>query len=588
MTTPPMLPEIDRTPLINRLARWAREFPDDRAYTFVDYATDVDGVAIDLTWRELDERARAVAAAIGRVCEPGRRVAILAPQCMEYVVAFFGVMYAKAIGVPLFSPDLPGHAERLLAVYTDADPECVLTTSAVLPQVEAFFDQNPVPRPKEILVVDALDPAPAGYVPEEAHADEIAYLQYTSGSTRTPAGVIITHGSFAANATQLYGAFDGTPRTSTGVMWLPLFHDMGLVSVCGLTMVYGNPGTFMDPVAFIMRPVRWLEVMSRYTDVFTGGPNFAYEYLTATVTEEEKAKLDLSGVSVFMNGAEPIRPSTMQDFLAAFASCGLRPEAQVPAYGLAEATVYVTASRRDRLPTTSAFDREGLKRGVARPCSPDDENASLLVGCGAPWGQYALVVDPETRLARPDGHVGEIWVHGPNVAAGYWGRPEKTAEIFQATLAEPAVGMPAGPWLRTGDLGLWHEGELYVTGRIKDLIIVDGRNHYPQDLEYTAYTAHQAIRRDYAAAFAVTGDDTEGVVVIAERNRRVPIAQLDIEEVTAAVRAAVKHQHDVHLRDFVLLEPGGLPRTSSAKVARTACRQAYLDGTLPVTRIPGA
>ncbi|MBA9005078.1 MULTISPECIES: fatty acyl-AMP ligase [Thermomonospora] len=582
MTVRP-LPDIDRTPLITRLGRWAQEYPDERAYTFVDYGTDIDGVPIDLTWGELDRRARAVAAAIRGECEPGRRAAILMPQCMEYVIAFFGAMYARVVGVPLFSPDLPGHAERLLAVYTDADPECVLTTAAVLPQVEAFLDQNPVPRPKRIVVVDRID-EDAGWDPEPISPDDVAYLQYTSGSTRTPAGVIITHGNFAANAVQLWGAFNGTPRTSTGVMWLPLFHDMGLVSVCGLPLVYGNPGTFMDPVAFIMRPVRWLEMLSRYRDVFTGGPNFAYEYLTATVTEEEKAKLDLGGVSVFMNGAEPIRPSTMQDFLAAFSGCGVRPEAQVPAYGLAEATVYVTASRRDRRPTVTAFDREGLEQGVARPCAPDDENASLLVGCGAPWGQHVIVVDPETRVARPDGHVGEIWVHGPNVAGGYWGRPETTAEVFQAALAEPVEGLPEGPWLRTGDLGLWHDGEIYVTGRIKDLIIVDGRNHYPQDLEYTACTAHKAIRRDYAAAFAVTGDDTEGLVIIAERNRRVPVARLDLDEVAAAVRAAVKLRHDVALRDFVLLEPGGLPRTSSAKVARSACRQAYLAGALAVTR----
>ncbi|SEG89101.1 fatty acid CoA ligase FadD32 [Thermomonospora echinospora] len=582
--TVPALPDIDRTPLITRLGRWAKEYPDDRAYTFVDYTTDVEGAVTDLTWSELDRRARAVAAALRRACQPGRRVAILAPQCMDYVVAFFGAMYARTIGVPLFSPDLPGHAERLLAVYTDADPECVLTVSAVLPQVEAFLDRNPVPRPKQIVVVDDLGADDAEWTPEEVRPDDVAYLQYTSGSTRTPAGVIITHGNFAANAVQLWGAFDGTPRTSTGVMWLPLFHDMGLVSVCGLPLVYGNPGTFMDPVAFIMRPVRWLELLSRYRDVFTGGPNFAYEYLTATVTEEEKRGLDLSGVSVFMNGAEPIRPSTMEDFLAAFAGCGMTPQSQVPAYGLAEATVYVTASRRDRPPTTTAFDREGLEQGVARPCGPDDENASLLVGCGAPWGQHVLVVDPETCVARQDGQVGEIWVHGPNVADGYWGRPETTAELFRAVLAEPAEGVPAGPWLRTGDLGLWHDGELYVTGRIKDLIIVDGRNHYPQDLEYTACTAHEAVRHDYAAAFAVTGDDTEGVVIIAERNRRVPVARLDPAEVAAAVRAAVQLRHDVHLRDFVLLEPGGLPRTSSAKVARSACRRAYLDGTLPVTR----
>ncbi|MGI8335278.1 fatty acyl-AMP ligase [Actinomadura scrupuli] len=581
------LPELDRTPLISRLARWAREFPDDRAYTFMDYSTELDGVRIDVSWSELERRVDAVAAALRQVSEPGERVAILAPQCMDYVVAFFGAMRARLIAVPLFSPDLPGHAERLLAVYTDADPECVVTTSSVLPQVEAFLDGNPVPRPKQIIAVDTLEPG-APWSPEEIDPDEVAYLQYTSGSTRVPAGVIITHGNLAANAEQLWAAFEGAPRVSTGVMWLPMFHDMGLVSICGLPMVYGNAGAFMDPVAFIMRPVRWLQLLSEYDDVYTGGPNFAYEYLTATVTAEEKRDLDLSGVSVFMNGAEPIRPGTLDAFFEAFQECGVKPESQVPAYGLAEATVYVTAARKDRLPTTTAFDSEGLTQGVARPCPEGSDQATTLVGCGPTWGQHVLIVDRDTRVPRPEGHVGEIWVHGPNVTKGYWGRPEQTQEVFAATLAAPMQDeVPEGPWLRTGDLGFWWGGELYVTGRIKDLIIVDGRNHYPQDIEHTVHNVHEAIRRDYVAAVPVSaqdiGGDTEGVVVIAERNRRFPIAHLDPEQIAQAARAAVKAEHDVRLHDFVLIEPGTLPRTSSAKIARSACRQAYLDGSLTRT-----
>ncbi|MCP9978868.1 fatty acyl-AMP ligase [Actinomadura madurae] len=584
------LPDLDRTPLIERLGRFAAEFPGDRAYTFMDYMTDPDGIATHVTWGELDRRARAVAAAIRRAAGPGRRVALLAPQDLHYVTGFLGAMYARAIGVPLFSPDLPGHGDRLLAVYRDAEPDVVVTTSAALPHVRSFLDGDRVREPAEVIVADELDQSP-GWTPEPIDPDDIAYLQYTSGSTRTPAGVIITHGNFATNAEQLWRTFDGIPRESSGVNWLPVFHDMGLVTTVALPLVYGNPGVIMDPVAFIMRPVRWLELLSRQKHAFTGGPNFAYEYLTAQVTEEEKRNLDLSGVQVFMNGAEPIRESTLSGFYEAFKDCGLRPEAQVCAYGLAEATVYVSASSRFKEPTRAAFDHEKLRRGVAEPCDADAPGAIRLLACGTSYGQHVAIADPETGARLADGTVGEIWVHGPNVAAGYWGRPEATKETFEAELAHSG-DLPGGPWLRTGDLGVLHGGELFVTGRIKDLIIVDGRNHYPQDIEFTVSGAHKAIRREYTCAVSAVSDDTddtggtEGLVVVAERNRRVPIALLDPDEVAQAVRTAVNQQHDLRVHDFVLIEPGGLPRTSSGKIARSACRLAYLEGRLPVTEPP--
>ncbi|TDB95083.1 fatty acyl-AMP ligase [Actinomadura sp. 7K534] len=582
------LPVLDRTPLIERLSRFAKDFPDDRAYTFMDYLTDPDGIALDVTWGELDRRARSIAAAIRRATEPGRRAALLAPQDLHYVTGFLGAMYARVIGVPLFSPDLPGHGDRLLAVYQDAEPDVVITTSAALPAVEAFLAGDGVRAPAEVIVADRVDGA-LDWTPEPIDPDDVAYLQYTSGSTRTPAGVIITHGNFAANAEQLWRAFEGIPRESTGVNWLPVFHDMGLVTTVALPLVYGNPGVIMDPVAFIMRPVRWLELLSGQRHAFTGGPNFAYEYLTAQVTEEEKKDLDLSGVQVFMNGAEPIRESTLSGFFEAFKDCGLRPEAQVCAYGLAEATVYVSASSRFREPTRRAFDHERLRRGAAEPCAADAPGAVQLIACGTSFGQHVAVVDPETGSRLAEGGVGEIWVHGPNVAAGYWGRPEATKETFQGTLTDPGE-LPEGPWLRTGDLGVLHGGELFVTGRIKDLVIVDGRNHYPQDIEFTVSGAHEAIRREYTCAVSVDAStdtgETEGLVVIAERNRRVPIALLDPEEVARAVRTAVKQQHDLRVHDFVLIEPGGLLRTSSGKIARSACRLAYLGGTLPVTEVP--
>ncbi|MBO2447240.1 fatty acyl-AMP ligase [Actinomadura barringtoniae] len=578
---------LDRTPLIERLGRWAEKYPDDRAYTFVDYTADVDGVHIDITWGELDRKARAIAATIRRSIEPGEIVALLAPTSLEYIAALLGTWYARVVGVPLFSPDLPGYADRLISVAGDAKPVGVLTTNEALAPVRAFFDQHPELRPREIIVTEDVDLS-LPWEPEPIDPDDIAYLQYTSGSTRAPAGVIITHGNVAVNAEQCWGTFDGVPRRSTGVNWLPLFHDMGLVTAVGLPIAYGSPAHIMDPVAFIMRPARWLELLSAQDEAFTCAPNFAYEYLATSVTDEEKEKLDLSGVQVFMNGAEPIRPHTMEGFLETFRGCGLRPEVQVPAYGLAEATVYVSSSSRYQLPVTTSFDRDRLNEGVAVPVPADHERSAVHVSCGQPYGQHVLIVDQKTSVRQPDGHVGEIWIHGPNVTGGYWGRPQATAETFGAMLAEPVEGVPDGPWLRTGDLGIWYEGELYCTGRIKDLVIVDGRNHYPQDLELTTYQAHEAIRNEYVAAFSVDTEQGEALVLVAERNRRVPIKLLDQNEVELAVRAAVMSKHDLRVHDFVLIEPGGLPRTTSAKIARTASRKAYQEGALPVTRKPEA
>ncbi|MFC0038571.1 fatty acyl-AMP ligase [Actinomadura rayongensis] len=560
----------DESPLISRLSGWAWEFAHETAYTFVDYGTDPAGVATHLTWAELDRRARAVAAALRETSSPGDRAAILAPQSLDYLVAFFGCLYARVVAVPLFSPDLPGHADRLTAVYRDAEPSTVITTSVSADHVETFLDEQGT-RPKGVLLADRI--GDAQWADEPIRPDDIAYLQYTSGSTRVPAGVVITHRNLTANAVQLHHAGQGTPRTSSGVSWLPLFHDMGLVFTAALPLVHANPCLFMDPVAFVMRPLRWLELLSTQRDVYTAGPNFAYEYLTRHVTDEEKQRLDLSGVRMLLNGAEPIRPATLEGFFTAFAGCGLRAEAQSPAYGLAEATVYVTACSPSTPPTTVAFDRAALAAGVARPA----DGGTALVSCGAPFGQHVAVVDPDGR-ALPDGRVGELWVHGANVAAGYWGRADATEQTFRGVLADPPDGLPAKPWLRTGDLGFRHAGEYYVTGRIKDLIIIDGRNHYPQDVEHTAAAAHPGVRAGYVTAFADASGGGERLVVVAERNRRVPVRRLDRAAVADAVRGAVQRDHGLTVDDFVLVEPGSLPRTSSGKLTRTACRDAYRAG----------
>ncbi|MEV0417709.1 fatty acyl-AMP ligase [Streptosporangium canum] len=556
--------------LIARVERWAREIPDAPAYTFLDYSAGHDGVKHTLSWAKADLKARALAVRLREVTLPGDRAAILAPQGLEYVVAMLGAMYARVVAVPLFAPDLPGHADRLIRAYADADPVCVLTTTPALDSVHAFLDGGSAPRPKQVITLDTISDLLADeWEPEPIGLGDLAYLQYTSGSTRAPAGVEISHANFTANAEQLWEAFRATPRVSTAALWLPLFHDMGLIATIAAPLVGGNQAVFMDPVAFVMHPVRWLRMLSEYDDVFTGGPNFAYEYAAGRVTDAEKATLDLSGVSVMLNGAEPLRGSTIDRFSETFAACGLRPEAHTPGYGLAEATVFVTVMDRDLPARVTLFDRDALTAGRAVPYTGEGR-VSDLVSCGVPTGQRVVIVS-ESGTAKPDGEVGEIWVQGPNVARAYWRDGERSAEVFGNVLDGED-----GTWLRTGDLGVVHEGELYITGRIKDLIIVDGRNHYPQDVEVTVQEADQAVRRDHVAAFAVPGEETERLVVVAERSRRAD--GRDPAEVTANIRAAVAKNHDLRLHDFVLTEAGAVPRTSSGKIARRACVRAYLDG----------
>ncbi|MGW5685020.1 fatty acyl-AMP ligase [Nonomuraea sp. NPDC003754] len=537
--------------LIGRVARWAREIPDAPAYTFVDHLGD--GRARTLTWRQVDLKARALAVRLREVCAPGDRAAVLAPQSLEYVVAMLGAMYARVVAVPLFSPDLPGHAERLALAYADADPVVVLTTSAT--------PADRLPPAKAVIAVDTVSDLLADeWEDEPIGPGDLAYLQYTSGSTRTPAGVEISHGNLGANAAQLWEAFGARPRTSVAALWLPLFHDMGLIAIIACPIVGGNQAVFMDPVAFVMKPTRWMRLLSGHADVYTGGPNFAYEYTAARASDPADLDgLDLSGVRVMLNGAEPVRPATVSRFTSVFAPYGLRPEAHTPGYGLAEATVFVTAGSIDAPPLVTDFDRDALAEGRAVPYDGDGGVgvASTLVSCGKPTGQRVRIDSPG------DGRVGEILVQGPNVARAYWRDPERTAEVF------------ADGWLRTGDLGVIHEGELYVTGRVKDLVIVDGRNHYPQDIEATAQDASDGVRKGHVAAFAVPGAETERLVVVAERSR----AGRTDESVVREVRAAISRGHEV-AAEVVLVAAGAVPRTSSGKIARRACRQAYLEGAL--------
>jgi fatty acid CoA ligase FadD32 len=560
--------------LIDRLAARASSMPDQPAYTFVDYQQDPDGTPQTLTWRQTHERAAALAVRLADLVEPGDRVAILAPSGVDYVVGLFAAWYAGAIAVPLFAPDLPGHRERLACTYADCEPSCVLTVTTAEDGVREFAGLVPV---LTIDAPDALDAkVPPGWTPAPAGPDTVAYLQYTSGSTRSPAGLEISHGNLMANVKQLQAALTGGRERPTAVNWLPLFHDMGLLSIVAFPLLQGGESVLLDPVAFLMRPSRWLHLLSGRQDVYTCAPNFAYEYCLRRVDPADVAGLDLSGVFLWLNGAEPVSATTVNRFAETFSSIGVKPEALCAAYGLAEATVFVAADRIDRPPTITFFDRNRLAEGTAMPVTANtgdtngDTNAEtsfppmVLVSCGEPAGQAVTISDPDTGLPVPDGRVGEIRVCGPNISRRYWRQPERTAEVF------------VDGWLRTGDLGLMHDGELYVTGRLKDLIIIAGRNHYPQDLEATVVAeAGQAGR---AAAFCVPVDGGERVVIVAERSRSADPDTWRPERLAPAIRQAIWHHHELAVHKVVLAEPGLIPRTSSGKVARSACRQRYLDG----------
>ncbi|MGW3995517.1 fatty acyl-AMP ligase [Amycolatopsis sp. NPDC004772] len=555
-------PAVGGNTLTACLRHWAATTPDAPALTFADFATDPAGRRRSLTWRQLAERVDTAAGALP--VAPGDRVAVLCPQGPDYVVGFLAAIAAGAIAVPLFDPGLPGHAGRLAAVLADCAPSAVVTTATARAGVEAFVGQD--------VTVVAIDrPEPARTRPAPAAApDDVAYLQYTSGSTRSPAGVVLTHANVLANVTQAVRGLGLDPAAATTVSWLPLFHDMGLVLGLITPLALGLRSVLMDPLAFIERPVRWLELLGDHAGSWSAAPNFAFHYCASRIRDADRARLRLGRVTAIVNGAEPINPDVVDRFHTAFAAAGYRPEMTRPAYGLAEATVFVTTGPA-AAPRVTTFDRDALATGAARPAA----DGVRLVACGAPAGQLVALVDPDNAVVLPDGSVGEIWVHGPNVGAGYWQKPLESTETFGARLAG---GLPEGPWLRTGDLGVRHDGELYIAGRIKDLIIVDGRNHYPQDVEATAASADPGIRPGSVAAFAVAGPDTEAVVVVAEHRGHADLAELAERALAAAIRRLISDAHGLALRDVLLVPPGRVPRTSSGKIARAACRDRYLAG----------
>ncbi|PRC42553.1 acyl-CoA synthetase, partial [Mycobacterium sp. ITM-2017-0098] len=464
------------------------------------------------------------------------------------------------------------HDERVTGAMKDSEPVVVLTTSAVVDDVRRYGQADPKQRPPKFLEVDTLDfDSPAKQAPP-ASLPKTAYLQYTSGSTRQPAGVVVSHKNVVINVDELlvdyYEAYPGgsAPEDTTIVSWLPFYHDMGLIVGVFIPMVLGKPAVLMSPVAFMQKPSRWMQLLGSNTSAFTAAPNFAFELAVKRTTDEDLAGKDLNGVAVMINGAERVHGATVRRFNERFAAFGLPDTAMRPSYGLAEATVYVAASHGGRPPTTVRFDFEKLAAGHAEQC--DDQNGAELVGCGAPRSTTARVIDPETFVENPAGKIGEVWLHGEHVAGGYWHNP-KLSELFAAQLSTPTGDTPKGPWLRTGDLGVMFDDELFIIGRIKDLLIVDGRNHYPDDIEATV----AEFTGGRVAAVSVPDEATERLVVIAELKKQVEPSVL--ETVKQQVTAAISQTHSVRLSDFVLVAPGTLPLTTSGKVRRASSVELY-------------
>ncbi|MCZ0727967.1 fatty acyl-AMP ligase [Mycolicibacterium iranicum] len=571
------------TTLTAFLDRNAAELRDTPAYRYLDFDHDQ---TVELTWTQLLSRLRAVGARLRQVTTPGDRVAIVAPQGVEYIIGFFAAIQAGTIAVPLFAPELPGHTERLDAVLADATPSVLLTTSAAAESVREFLRALPRDHRPRVIAVDAVpDAIGAGFEPAQLHTDDVAYLQYTSGSTRAPAGVEITHRSACTNVVQMIASVGLDPDIDS-VSWLPLFHDMGLLMIM-FPALAGGYLTLMSPVAFVRRPFRWIrELGASDRPTFAAAPNFAFALAAQRGLPPQGEPLDLSNVKGLINGSEPVSVAAITAFNEAFAPYGLAPTVIKPSYGMAEATLFVSTTAPDAEPTLIHLDRRQLTMGRAVPVDADHPDAAIQVSCGTvARSQWAVIVDSATESELPDGRVGEIWLHGDNIGRGYFGRPEETELTFHNKLQSRLLhgshaegSAESALWLRTGDLGVYLDGHLYITGRLKDLIIVDGRNHYPQDIESTAAGASKSVRAGFVAAFSVPGNGREEVVIVAER---APGAgRADAAPIQEAIRAEVSRRHAVPVKEVKLVAAGVIPRTSSGKLARRACRGRYLDGTL--------
>ncbi len=559
--------------LVDLVRHRAKYQPDDIAFT---YLVDGEDEQIHLTNRELDRRARAIGAWLESLDLVGERALLLYPPGLDFITAFFGCIYAGIVAVPAYPPRRNRSLDRIQAIADDAEAKIALTTNKVLSRIESLIDETPRLR--------RLTWLSTGRTPErieeqweipDVDGETLAFLQYTSGSTGTPKGVILNHTNLVHNSAVIAHAFEHT-RTGVGVFWLPSYHDMGLIGGILQPLFVGRPSVLMSPMAFLTRPYRWLRAITRFGGTTCGGPNFAYDLCVRKIRPEQRAKLDLSSWEIAFNGAEPVREETIERFSETFAPCGFRREAFYPCYGLAEATLLISGGYANKNPDIRAFDATEMAAGRVAERSLDASGTRKLVGCGCAMpDEKIIIVDPHTMTKCPDDRVGEIWAGGPGIAQGYWRNTEATEETFRAHLKDTGEG----PFLRTGDLGFLRDGELFVTGRIKDLVIFHGVNLYPQDIELAVQNSHDGLRPDAGAAFTVETVGRERLVVVQELERR---TKDKFDEIFDAVRRAVSVEFEMAVDAIVLVRYNSIPRTSSGKIQRHACCNGFLNGSLEV------
>ncbi len=552
--------------------------PHDVACTFTEYVDDLAGVPESLTWSQLSRRTLNVARELRVHASVGDRAVILAPQGLDYIAAFLGSMQAGLIAVPLPLPHRGSSHERVGAVLADTSPAVVLTTSAVAQDIADYVGQAPLDAVPKIVEIDSMNlDADGGTSALTADLPSAAYLQYSSGSTRLPTGVVISHRNLQVNFEQLMrGYFADTPvkfrSDTTFVSWLPFYHDMGLMLGVCTPILSGHRVELSSPISFLERPARWMRSLAATPHTFSAAPNFAFDLAARKTTDSDLAGLDLGGVLGIINGAERVEPASLRRFVDRFAHFNFRDEMVRPSYGLAEATVFVAAGRWSESAEPVHFDPAELSAGRAQRCSVG--TGTELVKYKVPQSPTLRIVDSDTNLECPHGLVGEIWLHGANVADGYWRKTPEEQRCFGATLVDPSPGTPDGPWLRTGDLGFIYEGELFIVGRIKDLLIVRGRNHYPEDIEATV----QEITSGRVAAISVPVNSTENLVTVIELKKRGDSNEEAMRWfacVKSDVTSAISNAHGLNVRDLVLVSPGSIPTTTSGKIQRAACVEQY-------------
>lgn len=571
------VPTRGEATLVDLLRKRALQQQSQVGYTFL-----IDGEAqeVNLTYQALDQKARSIAAKLQSMKATGERALLLYPPGLEFIEAFFGCLYAGVTAVPVYPPRRNQRMARLQAIVKDAQASFALTTTSVLTNIEHSLKQEPELATLYYVNTENLtDNFALSWQPLKISSDALAFLQYTSGSTGTPKGVMVSHGNLLHNQEMIKTAFQHT-QESIVVGWLPLFHDMGLIGNVLQPLYGGFPVILMSPENFLKKPLRWLSAISLYKGTTSGGPNFAYELCVNKITNEQRATLDLSRWQVAFNGAEPISAETIERFVAAFAPCGFRREAFYPCYGMAETTLIVSGGYVSARPILQTVQKEALEQNRIVTVSKEDSVSQTVVGCGQALQDMKVVIaNPETMTRCKSNEIGEIWVSGASVTQGYWNRPEQTKQTFQAQLLDTE----SEPFLRTGDLGFLLNGELFITGRLKDLIIIRGQNHYPQDIELTVEKSHPSLRRGCGAAFAVEVKGEERLVIVQEVERSY-LRKLDVNEVVGNIRHCVAMHHGLQVYAAVLIRTGTICKTSSNKIQRHACRSAFISGSLDVVQ----